>query len=87
MNLRDQAAPENKVEASTEVSISIQAFTDRETRTQRREAVGQKSHSKLNNGASGLPPALSYNLCPFLFIPHPLSGCENSEAIARNSEP
>lgn len=50
-------------------------------------AVGQKSHSTLNNGARALPPALSCNLSPFLFIPHPLSKCENSEAIARNGKP
>lgn len=30
-----------------------------------------------------MPAALSYNLCPSLLIPQPLSKCENSEAIAK----
>lgn len=33
-----------------------------------------------------MPAALSYNLCPSLLIPHPLSKCENSEAIAKKRQ-
>lgn len=41
MNLREQATPEQTVDAVVMVSVSIQAFADRETRSQRREQLAE----------------------------------------------
>lgn len=84
MNLGDQATPRDKVDATIMVSCQHPRFHTQGT--PQKGTVGPESPGKLHNGARALPAALSCNPCPFLSIPHPLSKCENSEAIARNGK-
>lgn len=82
MNLRDQAIPGNKVEAINMVSVSIHAFTHRETRTGRR---GQLAQSYMANSA--VPATLSCNSAPFSSFLTPCLNARTQKQLLEMASP